>query len=186
MDNSEVREQLNSLLHWRVLKEGEELIKVEAQSYTVSQSFEDELVSVILTLTRTEPQICPECDGTGIDESRYVCPSIMPQENDYSCLKCKGTGKPQIDEKGLLEITVEEADKCRGWAGQRRQFILGKLKLQAALSIRLERAKVAGEIIDAYESMLDGMGLGESNFKVSDWGYKEQIIAQYKEEGNDG
>ena len=36
------------------------------------------------------------------------------------------------NEQELLEITLDEADKCRGWASQRKKFIDGKLQAQVA------------------------------------------------------
>lgn len=47
--------------------------------------------------------------------------------------------------------------------------------------IRIKDAECQARIealIDAYESMLDGMGLGKGNFKKSDWEYKESLKAR--------
>ncbi len=38
---------------------------------------------------------------------------------------------------------------------------------------------VAGEVADAYEGLLDGMGLGIDNFKKSDWDYVQEIRSRF-------
>jgi len=38
------------------------------------------------------------------------------------------------------------------------------------------------QVFEAYDNMLDGMGLGRDNFKVSDWDYVQSLKAKIKEE----
>lgn len=47
-------------------------------------------------------------------------------------------------------------------------------------SCTLRERKAVEELIEAYEGMLDGMGLQATNFKLSDWEHKERTKTKWQ------
>jgi hypothetical protein len=52
-------------------------------------------------------------------------------------------------------------------------------KTDQLLADQKAHAGMTKELIDAYEGMLDGMGLGQDNFKASDWQNVQDLKARY-------
>lgn len=82
MTNYELREQLAMILL-------DFFNENNSSTVWYSESSAKTIDKILNLIGREE---CPECDGTGIDESRYISPLYMPEHNDYSCPKCDGTG----------------------------------------------------------------------------------------------
>jgi len=59
-----------------------------------------------------------------------------------------------------------------------------KALLQAQLDQdRAEHVCDLEQLASAYDSMIDNMGMGKSNFKQSDWNYTETLLEALKKEG---
>ncbi len=59
-------------------------------------------------IAKQDTEVCPTCHRTGIDVSRYVSPLIMPEENDYTCLKCHGSGRvPKKPDREDIARSIE-------------------------------------------------------------------------------
>ncbi len=75
--------------------------------------------------------------------------------------------KPKPDESRLIEVSLEEAEKCRGWASQRKKFIEAKVKAQRDLTASIKEAEIAeigkrimegiDTAIGAYESTCEAL-----------------------------
>jgi len=79
--------------------------------------------------------------------------------------------------------SVEIAGVCGAFARpENKKQGLHRLAEMASETQHAKDQKQIEQVFEAYDNMLDGMGLGRDNFKVSDWDYVQSLKAKIKEE----